>query len=571
MRGNRFIPLLAASFATMTALSSAALADNRVALIIGNSDYKNVRKLSNAVNDARAVKATLKAIGFKVVYGEDLDKRNMERAVGIFAKEANNADVALVYYSGHGSTFGDVPYLVPVDARYDSLEEVKHELVPVEEMVGELRRAKGVRLAVLDACRDNEAEQQLKTKAATRGFGESRGLARIGDPDGLIVAYSTQFLNTALDGNPGGNSPFTSALVKNLPTPGLDIKAMLFKTAQDVVQATGGNQRPEVQVSLYQDYSLVPAAPVGVAAPLAARTPVPVATPQPPSTQAATPIVRPFSIAPTVPQAAVQASTPAVVPGAREEALYWQSLQVQPSEAGYRDYLDKVGRRVFPGTFATLAREQLALFAAEAQRRSQAAAVEQARLAAEQQETQRIAAMTTQQLLDALARMQPEQARLLVARLSLEQRQALEQALAGGAAEPQTVGDPVPEIEATEFAPPPAVRRQTPTRAVTPRVEPRRPQVREVFEEAPRFEPRRRRPRETNFDGPPPRFERFDNPGRFQGEGRPRRFDGGGRRFEGGGRGGFGGGRGDGFGGGRGFGGGGGRFQQVGGFGGGRF
>ena len=322
--------LLGAALAALVA--APALADTRVALVIGNADYENVRDLSNPLNDARGMKAALEKVGFRVVYGENLGKRDMERAVGRFAKESQQADVALVYYSGHGSTFGEVPYAVPVDARYDSLEQVKHELVPIEEMIGELRRAKGVRLAILDACRDNEAEQQLKQSGgATRSLGQTRGLGRIGNPDGLIIAYSTQHLTTALDGDPGRNSPFTGALLKHLPTPGLDVKAMLFKTAQDVVVATKGGQRPEVQVSLYQDYALIPASAPGGGPPVATLAPA----------------------------------------GPGEEAQFWQTLRLRVTSDGLEDYLAKVDRKVFPGAFAALAREELALFAAaEKQRRA---------------------------------------------------------------------------------------------------------------------------------------------------------------------------------------------------------
>lgn len=325
--------LLGVGAAIAALVATPVLADTRVALVIGNADYENVRDLSNPLNDARGMKSALEKVGFNVIYGENLKKRDMERAVGGFAKAAQQADVALVYYSGHGSTFGEIPYAVPVDARYDSLEQVKHELMPMEEMVGELRRAKGVRIAVLDACRDNEAEQQLKQRVVTRGVGggATRGLARIGNPEGLIVAYSTQNFDTALDGEAGGNSPFTGALLKHLPTPGLDVKAMLFKTAQDVVVATKGGQRPEVQVSLYQDYTLIPASAPGGSPPVAALSPA--------------------------------------APG--EEAQFWQTLRLRVTEDALEDYLSKVDAKVFAGAFAPIAREELAMFAAvERQRRT---------------------------------------------------------------------------------------------------------------------------------------------------------------------------------------------------------
>src|SRR5262249_21009508 len=115
-----------------------------------------------------------------------------------------------VYFSGHGATFGDVPYVVPVDAQFSSLGSVPYELIPVETLIGELRRAKGLRIAILDACRDDAAERELKRKAS-RGGETTRGLARVRNPEGIILAYATQYLSTAADGDPNGNSPFTAA------------------------------------------------------------------------------------------------------------------------------------------------------------------------------------------------------------------------------------------------------------------------------------------------------------------------------------------------------------------------
>ena len=326
MRGIRFVSLFAAALAAGALAAGAARADERVALIIGNSDYKHVRKLSNAVNDARAIKATLKSLRFMVVYGENLNKRGMEDAVGKFAKEANKADVALVYYSGHGSTFGDVPYLVPVDARYDSLEEVKHELVPIEEMVGELRRAKGVRLAVLDACRDNEAEQQLKTKSATRGGAETARTRRHRRP-----GWTDRRLFDAVPENRARRQsrrqqPVHDRAPEEPADPGLDIKAMLFKTAQDVEQATGGNQIAEFKSRLP---GLHPGSVADAQAPVAAAT-------------------KPaIGATPTFPEIAPQARARPWRAESARSALPGSRLQQQRAKRAIRDYLDKVGRRVF--------------------------------------------------------------------------------------------------------------------------------------------------------------------------------------------------------------------------------
>ena len=232
----------------------------RVALVIGNSSYRHVGALSNPVVDSRSMRDVLVNLKFQVVYGEDLDKSAMEQRIGEFATLVRDADVALVYFAGHGSTFGDIPYVVPVDARYRSLEQVPYELVQIEMLVGELRRAKGIRIAILDACRDNEAEADLKRREVQkRGGVLSRGLGKLANVEGLIVAYATQHLTTADDGVPGRNSPFTASLVANIATPGLDVTAMFRKVGREVLDKTRGRQRPEISISLYDDYVLVPA------------------------------------------------------------------------------------------------------------------------------------------------------------------------------------------------------------------------------------------------------------------------------------------------------------------------
>jgi formylglycine-generating enzyme required for sulfatase activity len=237
-------------------------AEKRVALVVGNSDYQHADKLANPVTDARALRATLGRIGFEVVYGENLDQQSLRRTIGRFADAAQGADVALVFFAGHGATFGDTPYVVPIDAQFSSLGQMPYELVAVETLIGELRRAKGLRIAILDACRDNSAERELKQVAAVRGGGEvTRGLSRVKNPEGLILAYATQYMSTAADGPPNGDSPFTTALLNNIATPGLDVKELFFKVGGEVIDSTMGRQRPEVSVSFFGSYTLVPAGP----------------------------------------------------------------------------------------------------------------------------------------------------------------------------------------------------------------------------------------------------------------------------------------------------------------------
>ena len=248
-----------------------AAADKRVALVIGNSAYEHADGLTNPVIDARSMRTALAKIGFddaNIVFGENLGKRDFERALARFATSARDSDVALIFYAGHGATFGGIPYAVPVDAQFTNLESMSYELVALDAMVGELRRAKGVGIAIFDACRDNGAEQRLKRGASSRGGEASRGLAPPANTDGLIVAFSTGYNATAADGAPGTNSPYTTALLQQLPTPGLDVVDLFRNVGRQVKEQTGGRQNPALQIDgFYDRYALVNAGFGGSSAP----------------------------------------------------------------------------------------------------------------------------------------------------------------------------------------------------------------------------------------------------------------------------------------------------------------
>ncbi len=155
----RFAVMIATLIVLFVLGAAPVHAEKRVALVVGNGAYRYADKLANPVNDARGVRDALAKLGFDVIFGEDLDQKALRRAIGQFADRVEGADVALVYFAGHGATFGDTPYVVPVDAEFSSVGQVPYELVPVETLIGELRQAKGVRIAILDACRDNAAER----------------------------------------------------------------------------------------------------------------------------------------------------------------------------------------------------------------------------------------------------------------------------------------------------------------------------------------------------------------------------------------------------------------------------
>lgn len=158
-----------------------------------------------------------------------------------FAREADRADWGLVYYAGHGIEVGGVNYLIPVDARLTSDRDVELEGVSLTQVLGAVERARKLRLVLLDACRDNPFVSQMKRTLGTRSIG--RGLASVEPEAGTLVVYAAKHGETALDGD-GSNSPFAAALVKNVATPGLEVRRLFDFVRDEVLKATNRRQQP---------------------------------------------------------------------------------------------------------------------------------------------------------------------------------------------------------------------------------------------------------------------------------------------------------------------------------------
>lgn len=233
----------------------AAHAERRVALVIGNAAYESTAPLANPVNDAEDLAAALTRVGFEVQVERNLSKRGMETALARFARSAEDADAAMFFFAGHGIQYRGTNYLMPVDARLDDEISVNYELLRIDEVLFGLGRARGVRLLVLDACRNNPLLDRLLRRASTRDVGLTRGLARIDAARGMVVAYSTQADQVAVDGA-GRNSPFTSALVRYLDEPGLEVGSLFRRVAIEVDRATGGRQLPELSITLRGEFYL---------------------------------------------------------------------------------------------------------------------------------------------------------------------------------------------------------------------------------------------------------------------------------------------------------------------------
>jgi caspase domain-containing protein len=235
-----------------------AWAERRVALVVGNAAYKVANiSLANPRNDAEDISAVLKTLGFEVVTTVDATKREMDLALQRFARLATDADSALFFYAGHAMQFQGRNFLMPTDAELEDEISVRYQTVGLEEVRAALDRANGVKIMILDACRNNPLADRLQRTivGASRSVAATRGLARIDKTQGMVVAYATAADEVAQDGQ-GRNSPFTAALLKRLQEPGLEIEMMFRRVAYDVNVQTGGRQRPETTISLLSEYYL---------------------------------------------------------------------------------------------------------------------------------------------------------------------------------------------------------------------------------------------------------------------------------------------------------------------------
>jgi hypothetical protein len=235
-------------------LSGAVAADTRVAFVVGNGAYRNVPPLPNPRNDAADVTAKVKALGFQTFGGVDLDRAAIMRELTAFGRAAENADVAMVFYAGHGLQLNGQNYLVPVDANVEYEAEADIALVPFNLVMQQLNRGSRINIALLDACRDNPFAKTLSRTMGTRAVELQRGLSRAPTVSGSFIAYSTQPDNVAVDGS-GRNSPFTAALLKNIDTPNLSLPDLMIMVRKQVMADTNGKQVPWDSSSLTGQFS----------------------------------------------------------------------------------------------------------------------------------------------------------------------------------------------------------------------------------------------------------------------------------------------------------------------------
>lgn len=295
-------------------------AESRVALVIGNAAYAQ-EPLRNAVNDARAMAKTLRALGFTVLLHENASKATMERAMLDYGRRIAAGGVGVFFYAGHGMQVRGRNYLVPTDAQIDEEAKTRVAAVDLDLLLEQIAEARNrVNLVVLDACRNNPFERKLR--------GRSHGLAAVDAAGGTLIAYATAPGSVASDGG-GRNGLYTEELLRALEQPGLKIEEVFKRVRVAVSERSNGTQTPWESSSLTGD--LVINVTVHVHPPAAPAGPL-------------------------------GASAPAVPVAADRDALFWASVKDSRQRADFEAYL-----RQFPdGTFAELARQRLQALASPA-------------------------------------------------------------------------------------------------------------------------------------------------------------------------------------------------------------
>jgi hypothetical protein len=228
------------------AAQAATDAERRVALVIGNDDYQTANKLANPVNDARAMAAKLKELGFDVIAVENGSQQIMRRAVGQFSNKLGPDAVSLFFYAGHGMQVNGHNYLIPIDAEISTEQTVQLESIDVDAVINQMAMAKSrINLVILDACRNNPYERRFR--------GQSGGLASIEAPTGTLIAYATSPGKVAADGD-SGNGLYTSELLTAIDAPGAKVEDVFKQVRRRVEERSHNDQTPWEASSLTGDF-----------------------------------------------------------------------------------------------------------------------------------------------------------------------------------------------------------------------------------------------------------------------------------------------------------------------------
>ncbi|WP_269582302.1 caspase family protein [Roseibium sp. Sym1] len=331
---------LIAVLAIILAGTAPALA-KRVALVIGNGAYENTVPLPNPANDAEQMAAKLRALGFDVVAGQDQNYSDMRRSVMNFAKKAYGAEIAILFYAGHGLQVAGKNHLVPIDATIEDETSLDFETITVDFIMRQMSKDVKVQMVFLDACRDNPLARTLSRRMGpSRSGSVGAGLAEIKieetGGEGSVIAFATSPGDVALDGD-GTNSPFTSALIKHIDTPNASIQTVMTRVTGDVYEETEKRQRPWVNASLIGEVFLNKRS-VAPSTTVASLGDTSTAAPQQPAANVAT----------------TPSATQSNIAWEREK-LIWETAKSSNTVADYEAYLD-----AYPtGLFADFARNSI--------------------------------------------------------------------------------------------------------------------------------------------------------------------------------------------------------------------
>jgi formylglycine-generating enzyme required for sulfatase activity len=246
----KFYALILFTLICLMVSGGEALAEQRLALVIGNSVY-GFSPLKNPVNDASDIAVSLQKLGFTVILKKNVNLKDMEESIQDFGNRLKKGGVGLFYFAGHGLQAGGLNYLVPIGAKIEKESDIKYEAVDAGKILDEMGDASnGLNIVILDACRDNPFARHFRST--------SRGLAILGNaPVGTYLSYSTGPGQVALDGD-GRNSPFASALIHFMKEPGLTIEQVFKNVRHKLGQETGGKQVPWELSSLEGDFFFLP-------------------------------------------------------------------------------------------------------------------------------------------------------------------------------------------------------------------------------------------------------------------------------------------------------------------------
>lgn len=317
-----------------------AAAEKRVALVIGNDSYQEVPKLEKAANDARAVGAQLKKVGFEVMSFTNLNRREMNQAIGQFVEKVSGGGVGIFFYAGHGVQAGGTNFLLPVDIKVKNEQDLIDEAVDMQRVLERLAEAKAkLSLLVIDACRDNPFK-----KAHGRSIGSTRGLAIPQAPSGTLVIYSAgigqQALDKLSDADNNPNGLFTREFLPLIGTPNLRLDEAVRKLRSTVIakaKGVGHDQNPAIYDQTDGDFYFI-------------NGPVTINIQAPPP-------------------AATNNAAPAGPNPAAIELEFWSSIKASNDKGDFEEYLRKYPQ----GSFAGIARNRLKALAAPPPVASQAA------------------------------------------------------------------------------------------------------------------------------------------------------------------------------------------------------